>query len=130
MGKPDSAFAVIRRGDSVLLVKPRLKDRWNLPGGRLVQDETPLQAVTREVWEETGLKAIIVRLAGTHRRDDRSRAYVFEARVAIRARLAGARHEIARQAWVPVRDAARLLSAAARLRLWNALRRIRKSRTG
>lgn len=129
MRKPDSAFAVIRRGDSVLLVKPRSKHCWNLPGGRLDSDETPLQAVIREVWEETGLKAMIVRLAGTHRREDRTRAYVFEARVAIRARLAGARHEILRQAWVPVREAARLLSDSARVRLWNALRKIRKGRS-
>jgi 8-oxo-dGTP diphosphatase len=130
MRKPDSAFAIIRRGDTVLLVKPRSKDRWNLPGGRLDDDETPLQAVTREVWEETGLRAIIVRLAGTQRRDDRSRAYVFEARVAMRARLAGARHEISKQAWIPIREAFRLLSEGARLRLWNALRRLRKCRTG
>jgi 8-oxo-dGTP pyrophosphatase MutT (NUDIX family) len=129
MRKPDSAFAIICRGHSVLLVKPRQKDRWNLPGGRLGPDETPLQAVVREVWEETGLRAVVVRLAATHRRQDRTRAFVYEARVGLRTRLAGARHEIARQEWVPVREASRLLSQGARVRLTHALRTIRKGRS-
>ena len=129
MPKQDSAFAVIRRGDTILLVKPRQKDTWNLPGGRLLDDETPHQGLVREVWEETGLNAIIVRLAGTHRRDDRTRAYVFLARVALGARLAGARHEIDQQAWVPLREAAERLSSSARERLWSALRKLRSFRS-
>lgn len=127
MRKPDSAFAVIRRGHSILLVKPRFKRRWNLPGGRLDGDETPLQAVIREVWEETGLRAMVVRRTGIHRREDGTRAHVYEARVAAGARLAGARHEIERQAWVSVREAAALLSDSARARLWSALRRFRSA---
>ena len=128
MRKPDSAFAIIRRGESILLVKPRRKDLWNLPGGRLAPEETPRQAVVREVWEETGLCAIIVRHTLTHFREDRSRAFVYEARVGLRTRLAGARHEIARQEWVPLREASRLLSPGAKTRLTHALRMIRKGR--
>jgi 8-oxo-dGTP diphosphatase len=129
MRKPDSAFAIIRRGDAVLLVKPRQKHFWNLPGGRLDPHETPLQAVIREVWEETGLRAVVVRLAVTHRRQDRTRAFVYEARVGLRTRLAGARHEIARQEWVPLQEASRLLSQGARIRLTHALRSIQKGRS-
>jgi ADP-ribose pyrophosphatase YjhB (NUDIX family) len=40
---------------SILLVRQRDGDVWSTPGGALEPDETPADAVVREVQEETGL---------------------------------------------------------------------------
>ena len=39
--------------------------RWELPGGRLEYGEEPLNALSREVWEETGLKIMVKDLLTT-----------------------------------------------------------------
>jgi 8-oxo-dGTP diphosphatase len=58
------AFAVIVDGQSrVLLCHRRDVDMWNLPGGAVEDGEAPWQAALREVREETGLEAVIERLA-------------------------------------------------------------------
>jgi len=43
---------VVRDGRVLLLHNER--NEWELPGGRLEIDETPMQCVTRETTEETG----------------------------------------------------------------------------
>lgn len=40
---------------SVLLVEPTYKDYWEVPGGAVELDESPLSAARREVKEELGL---------------------------------------------------------------------------
>lgn len=59
--------AVIRRGDRVLLSKrarePHL-GQWDLPGGFLESGEHPEAGILREIAEETGLRASVVRLLG------------------------------------------------------------------
>jgi len=51
-----AAGALITDADGrVLLVKPRYKDTWHLPGGVVELDESPLQWCLREVKEEIGL---------------------------------------------------------------------------
>lgn len=56
------AFAVIRRGDLVLfvgndrLLDGRLQRTWDLPGGRVEPAELVVEALRREVREETGLE--------------------------------------------------------------------------
>jgi 8-oxo-dGTP diphosphatase len=50
--------AVVCRGDEILLIKranPPQAGRWSLPGGRVEAGETLVEAVIREVSEETGL---------------------------------------------------------------------------
>lgn len=42
-------------GDSILVVKPWYRDRWNLPGGVTEAGESPRRCAEREVREETGL---------------------------------------------------------------------------
>lgn len=57
--------AVIWRDDKVLLVrrgKPPKDGEWSLPGGAQELGETILQALTREVQEETGLTIKVVAL--------------------------------------------------------------------
>ncbi len=41
-----------------LIVKPEYKEYWEIPGGNIDEDESPLQAVQREVLEELALDAI------------------------------------------------------------------------
>lgn len=48
------ATVIYRRDQQILFVRKR-KAKWNLPGGRVEQDETPMQAALREMSEETGL---------------------------------------------------------------------------
>jgi 8-oxo-dGTP pyrophosphatase MutT (NUDIX family) len=42
-------------GDRLLLVQNREIGVWTTPGGAIEPDETPAEAVVRELWEETGL---------------------------------------------------------------------------
>ncbi|HET6403913.1 MAG TPA: NUDIX hydrolase [Candidatus Thermoplasmatota archaeon] len=59
--------AIIRRGDRVLLSKRAREPHaglWDLPGGFLESGEHPEEGVLREVREETGLRAEVVRLVG------------------------------------------------------------------
>ncbi len=65
-----AAYALVRRGDAVLLT--RHSDRgprpgtWTLPGGGVDHGEPPAVAVAREVAEETGLVATVGDLLGVH----------------------------------------------------------------
>ena len=52
---------MVESGTEVLLVANRKSDgrkEWSLPGGRVEERESALQALTREVREETGLEVI------------------------------------------------------------------------
>jgi 8-oxo-dGTP diphosphatase len=56
-----ASIAVIKDG-SVLLVRrgrPPFAGIWSLPGGKIEAGETPRQAVSRELREETGIEAEI-----------------------------------------------------------------------
>ncbi len=50
---------IARRNDPEL---PDAHDKWELVGGKIEYEETPEQAVVREVKEETGLEVEIVSL--------------------------------------------------------------------
>src|ERR1700676_1767355 len=56
-----SAGGVVIRGDDVVVIRPvrrgSHREVWALPKGHPDGDETPLEAATREVREETGVEA-------------------------------------------------------------------------
>jgi ADP-ribose pyrophosphatase YjhB (NUDIX family) len=50
-------------GERVLLVRERSDGRWTLPGGWVDVNDSPAQAVEREILEESGYRARAVKLA-------------------------------------------------------------------
>jgi ADP-ribose pyrophosphatase YjhB (NUDIX family) len=50
-------------GDRVLLVRERSDGRWTLPGGWVDVNDTPSDAVVREIFEESGYRAKATKLA-------------------------------------------------------------------
>jgi 8-oxo-dGTP diphosphatase len=61
--------AVVRDDRGRLLLVRRgtepAKGRWSVPGGRIEPGETAVEAVVRELVEETGLRVVVTGLAGT-----------------------------------------------------------------
>ena len=57
-----AALLLRDQGSSVLLVRPRYRDCWQLPGGLPEADESPRVAAQREVREEIGLTVAAGRL--------------------------------------------------------------------
>ena len=63
---------LIRKGDKFLVgqrpVGHSLAGQWEFPGGKIEKNETPEQALARELMEELAIEADIgpIKLAGTH----------------------------------------------------------------
>ena len=55
-----SAFVINPQDKKILLVKHHLFDKWVQPGGHIEDDETPEEAATREVFEETGIRTKLI----------------------------------------------------------------------
>ncbi|WP_227267688.1 NUDIX hydrolase [Roseobacter weihaiensis] len=68
--------AVVRRGETILLVQEREDNRWTLPGGWCDIGEAPGEAVAKEVSEETGLEVVPDRLLALF--DKRKHDYPFQ----------------------------------------------------
>ena len=77
-----AAIGIIYNEDRthVLLVERRDVPLLVLPGGGIDAEETPAQAVVREVWEETGLRVDVVRQIAEYSPINKlsSQTYVFE----------------------------------------------------
>ncbi len=56
---------LVYKGDQVLLVHSDHRG-WEFPGGQMELGETPFQAVVREIREEAGITARVVRLVGVY----------------------------------------------------------------
>jgi 8-oxo-dGTP pyrophosphatase MutT (NUDIX family) len=61
-----SVAGIVRDGERILLVQEREGGRWSTPGGALELDDTPANAVIREVYEETGLTVKPTRIFGVY----------------------------------------------------------------
>ncbi len=59
--------AVVTHEGKVLLATDRGRDRYSLPGGGIQPGESPISAVARELYEETGLSADKIEPVFTHR---------------------------------------------------------------
>ena len=55
---------VILNENRELLLQEKSDDKWSLPAGRIEPQESPVQALIREVSEETGLTVKVERLLG------------------------------------------------------------------
>lgn len=97
------ATIIYRKDGEVLFVRKR-KAKWNLPGGRVERDETPLEAAMREMAEETGLAFDELRYL-TMFREDKVIHYLFEARKA--DDKPRPRNEIEACRWIKARDVAK-----------------------
>jgi len=63
------AYAVLVRGDAMLLTyQAGIHHEFQLPGGGIDPGESPLRALHREVFEETGWRITGARRLGAHRR--------------------------------------------------------------
>ena len=55
------ATVIVRRDDRVLVVRDRGRPTYALPGGGIEKGELPIVAAARELYEETGLEASVIR---------------------------------------------------------------------
>jgi 8-oxo-dGTP pyrophosphatase MutT (NUDIX family) len=135
-----SAGGVVVRGEDVIVIVPVKRGAdgnrvLGLPKGHPDGDETPEQAATREVAEETGVTAEPVERLGearyTYERKGRRVAkrvafYLFEYRS---GDLADHDHEIEEARWMPLEEAARTLTyAGERAMVQRALSRLASDR--
>ena len=105
--------AIVCRSDELLLVKrgrPPGVGKWSVPGGRVEPGEMLMEAVTRELKEETGLDGICGPLVGWVERIGDYRHFVildFEATVTgdLTPRAAS---DAAEARWWPVAEVAKL----------------------
>ena len=67
--KVDVRGALIHAGKLLLVQEALDRGRWTLPGGWADVNETPSQAVTRELYEETGYHSRAVKLVGVWDRE-------------------------------------------------------------
>lgn len=66
------------QGDKVLLVRERSDGKWTLPGGWADVNETPSQAIEKEIEQESGYTARAVKLAAVYdRRNHNSPPSIF-----------------------------------------------------
>lgn len=56
-------------GDTVLLVRERSDGKWTLPGGFADVNETPSMSILKEIEQESGYTARVLKLAAVHDRN-------------------------------------------------------------
>jgi 8-oxo-dGTP diphosphatase len=97
-----AAAAILDEHGRLLLVKENYdRRRWSLPGGAVEPAETPLEAVIREVHEETGLVVRVEHVVGVYRLDNGFTATLFRCSIASGEPVQPASGEIAEVGWSP-----------------------------
>jgi 8-oxo-dGTP pyrophosphatase MutT (NUDIX family) len=116
-----SAGGVVVRGDAVIVIVPVKRDAngnrvLGLPKGHPDGDETPEEAATREVTEETGVTAELTGELGETRYSYERKGRRVAKRVAFflfeyrSGDVADHDHEIEEARWMPLEEAARALT--------------------
>lgn len=105
--------AIVIEGDDLLLVRranPPGAGTWSLPGGRVERGEALVEAVVRELSEETGLEGVCGEMVGwSELIDDDIHVVVIDFRVHLFERAEPVAGDDASEArWVPVWDVADL----------------------
>jgi len=57
------------RDDRVLMVRERVDGKWTVPGGWADVNDTPTQAIAKEIEQESGFRAHVVKLAAVYDRN-------------------------------------------------------------
>lgn len=66
----------VRHEGQWLLVRHRDRDTWEMPGGHIESNETPIEAAHRELFEEAGVKAgVLLPVCNFFAQDDKGYAY-------------------------------------------------------
>ncbi len=63
--RPNVAMVIMNNGGQVFWAQRSSNDGWQFPQGGMNTDETPLEAMYRELHEETGLLARQVEMLGS-----------------------------------------------------------------
>jgi 8-oxo-dGTP diphosphatase len=107
-----AAGGVVVRDGRILLVHRPKYDDWSLPKGKCNGDETDEECAVREVEEETGLRCVLGReLPGASYPTSGGRLKVVRYWVmGPSSGETGARHEVDEVRWLPLEQAAALLS--------------------
>ncbi len=118
-----AAGGVIVRDGRVLLVHRGHYDDWSLPKGKVEPGESWVECARREIEEETGLVCEVGEEAGrTHYDDAQGRAKEVRYFWMTPTGEARAQNEIDEVRWVPLEEAAELLSYRRDAELLSALR--------
>ncbi|PRX56669.1 NUDIX hydrolase [Flagellimonas meridianipacifica] len=64
--KLDIRGFVINEKDEILMAKESVDSKWTIPGGWADIGSTPSEVAIKEIWEETGMKAEVVRLLAVY----------------------------------------------------------------
>lgn len=107
-----AAGGILEQDGNILLVqRPRYKD-WSLPKGKLDRGETPVEAALREVREETGYRAKVLRFAGAFGYEVKGspKVVMYWSMKALKQGDVADTDEICEVRWVPLRSALRMMT--------------------